>query len=45
MSTAFQALLDSGGLYFAIGAAICILIGVGALKRLMQGAKKAEPKD
>jgi len=45
MSDAFQALLDSGLLYFAIGAVICVILGVGAAKRLFQGAKKAEPPD
>ena len=45
MSDAFQIMLDSGWLYFAAGAVICIILGVGALKRLFQGAKKAEPPD
>ncbi len=43
MSDAFQIMLDSGWLYFAAGAVICVILGVGALKRLFQGAKKAEP--
>ncbi len=45
MSNTFQFLLDFGVLYFALGAVICIFLGVGAAKRLFQGAKKAEPKD
>jgi hypothetical protein len=45
MSEAFQALLDSGGLYLVLGAVLCILLGAGAAKRLFQGAKKAEPPD
>jgi hypothetical protein len=40
MSDAFQIMLDSGWLYFAAGAVICVILGVGALKRLFQGAKK-----
>ena len=45
MSDAVQALLDSGGLYLVLGAVLCILLGVGAAKRLFQGAKRAEPPD
>jgi hypothetical protein len=40
MSDAFQALLDSGLLYFALGALICIVLGAGAARRLFQGANK-----
>jgi hypothetical protein len=43
MGQAFQVLLDSGGLYLALGAILCIIIGIGAAKRLFQGAKRAEP--
>ena len=42
MGQAFQVLLDSGGLYLALGAILCIVIGIGAAKRLFQGAKRAE---
>lgn len=45
MGQAFQALLDSGGLYLALGAVLCIVVGAGAAKRLFQGAKRAEPPD
>jgi hypothetical protein len=45
MSDAFGAMLDSGVLYLAVGAVICVLLGIGAVKRLFQGAKKAEPPD
>jgi len=40
MSDALQALLDSGVLYFALGALVCIVLGVGAAQRLFQGASK-----
>jgi hypothetical protein len=42
MSEGFQAFLDSGGLYLAVAAILCIVIGVGATRRLFRGAKKAE---
>jgi hypothetical protein len=45
MSDAFQAMLDSGLLYFVFGAVICVILGIGAAKRLFAGAKKAEPPD
>ena len=45
MSNAFQVLLDSGMLYLVIGAVICICLGVGAARRLFQGAKRVEPPD
>jgi len=45
MSDAFQIMLDSGWLSFVAGAVICVNLGVGAIKRLFQGAKKAEPPD
>lgn len=45
MAQAFQVLLDSGGLYLALGAVFCIVIGAGAAKRLFQGAKRTEPSD
>jgi hypothetical protein len=37
-----QALLDSGALYLALGAVICVVLGVGAARRLFQGASKIE---
>jgi hypothetical protein len=40
MSDVLQALLDSGALYLGLGAIICIVLGVGAVRRLFQGAKK-----
>ena len=43
MTDAFGAMLDSGVLYLAVGAVICVILGVGAVWRLFQGAKKAEP--
>jgi hypothetical protein len=43
MSDALQALLDSGALYLALGAVICIVLGVGAARRLFRGAQKIEP--
>ncbi len=45
MTNAFGAMLDSGVLYLAVGAVICVLLGVGAARRLFQGASKAEPPD
>jgi hypothetical protein len=42
MDDALQALLDSGMLYLALAATLCILIGIGAARRLFQGAKKIE---
>jgi hypothetical protein len=45
MGHSFQFLLDSGWLYLALGAVICIFLGVGAARRLFQGAKRAEPPD
>jgi hypothetical protein len=42
MSEGFQAFLDSGGLYLAVAAILCIVIGVGATRRLFRGAKRAE---
>jgi hypothetical protein len=43
MSDILQALLDSGALYLALGAILCIVVGVGAARRLFQEAKKIEP--
>ena len=40
MSDTLQALLDSGALYLAVGAVICIMLGVGAAKRLFQEGNK-----
>jgi hypothetical protein len=42
MSETFQAFLDSGGLYLALAAILCVVLGVSATKRLFRGAKKAE---
>jgi hypothetical protein len=42
MNDVLQALLDSGALYLVVGAILCIVIGVGAARRLFQGAKKIE---
>jgi hypothetical protein len=42
MNNTFQILLDSGAFYIALGAVICLVLGVGASKRLFQGAKKFE---
>jgi hypothetical protein len=35
-------LLDSGALYFALGALVCLVLGAGAVRRLFQGANKTE---
>jgi hypothetical protein len=43
MSDALQAMLDSGALYLALGAIICVVLGIGAAKRLFQGARKIKP--
>jgi hypothetical protein len=40
MSDTFQVLLDSGAIYLALGAVICIMLGVGAVRRLFRGASK-----
>jgi len=40
MNDTLQVLLDSGALYLALGAAICIALGIGAARRLFQGASK-----
>ncbi len=40
MSDMFQALLDSGALYLAVGAVICIVLGIGAVRRLFREANK-----
>ena len=45
MDNAFQFMHDSGWLYLALGAVVCILVGVGATKGLFRGAKRAEPTD
>jgi hypothetical protein len=45
MSGALQFMLDSGWLYLALGAVICIIVGAGAVKHLFAGAKRAEPRD
>jgi hypothetical protein len=42
MSDTLQVLLDFGALYLALGAALCIVLGFGAARRLFQGAKKIE---
>jgi hypothetical protein len=45
MTDAFGAMLDSGVLYLAVGAVICVFLGVGAARRLFQGANKVERPD
>ena len=40
MSNALQISLDSGAIYLAVGAVICIVVGVGAVRRLFQEANK-----
>jgi hypothetical protein len=45
MDDALQTLLDSGWLFLAFGAVICIFLGIGPARRLFQGAKRAEPPD
>jgi hypothetical protein len=45
MGNGLQVLLDSGILYLIIGALICVFLGVGAVRHLFQGAKRAEPRD
>ena len=42
MSDTFQILLDSGAFYLAIGAVICVVLGLGAARRLFRGARKFE---
>lgn len=41
----FAFMLDSGWLFFAAGAVICVLIGYRAIRRMFAGASRAEPKD
>jgi hypothetical protein len=45
MNDALQLMLDSGWLYLAIGAVLCVIVGAGAVRHLFQGAKRAEPHD
>jgi len=40
MNDTLQALLDSGALYLALGALMCIVLGAGAARRLFRGASK-----
>jgi len=42
MSDTFQIFLDSGAAYLAIGAFMCVVLGVGAARRVFRGAKKFE---
>ena len=42
MGDTLQAMLDSGALYLALGALICIVLGAGAARRLFQGASKID---
>jgi hypothetical protein len=44
-NAAFQLMLDSGWLYLAVGAVLCAIVGVGAVRHLFQGAKRAEPRE
>jgi len=43
MSDTGQILLDSGAFYLAIGAVMCVVLGLGAASRLFRGARKFEP--
>jgi hypothetical protein len=45
MSEALQVLLDSGAIYLALGAVLCIVLGVGAVRRLFRGASKLKHPD
>jgi hypothetical protein len=45
MSNGLQFMLDSGWLYLALGAVLCVIVGAGAVRHLFQGAKRAEPPD
>jgi hypothetical protein len=45
MTETFQVLLDSGAIYLALGAVLCIVVGVGAVRRLFQGASKIKNPD
>ena len=40
MSDTLQVLLDSGALYLVFGAVICIVLGIGAVWRLLKDANK-----
>jgi len=40
MSEAFQALLDSGVLYLALAALLCLVIGIGAMRRVFGAPRK-----
>jgi hypothetical protein len=40
MSDTLQVLLDSGALYLLFGAVICVVLGIGAARRLFRGADK-----
>jgi hypothetical protein len=42
VADAFQSLLDSGALYLIVGAVICVVIGIGAARRLFRGARRME---
>jgi hypothetical protein len=41
----FDFMLNSGWLFFAAGAVICIVIGFSAVRKMFAGASRAEPKD
>lgn len=45
MADAFQVMLDSGALWLALGAVVCIVLGVGAVRKMFRGAEKAEPHE
>jgi hypothetical protein len=45
MNDTLALMLDSGWLYLAIGAVLCVIVGAGAVRHLFQGAKRAEPHD
>ena len=40
-----QFLTDSGSIYFLLGALICVVIGVGAIRRMFRDAGKYEHGD
>ena len=40
-----QYLIDSGVIYFVLGALLCIVIGVGAIRRMFRDASRFEHGD
>ncbi len=45
MAEAFEVMLDSGALWLALGAVVCIILGIGAVRKMFRGAAKAEPPE